>query len=286
MTLRSPRNDKDMEVVETVDPHGMSCGTHDFSQRRGPRIKGRWSYQKKWGNRYIRSKIDYLLTRGDAKSQITRCHLILPRCHESDHRAIVARLWRGSGRGKRPKRYRRRRQRFPVRLPRYGPQSESKTLVEELAETVVKPTPKKIPSNEWIRPSTWSLIDKKTSLSREGCLHQKVQRKLVREIKGSLKDDRRPRPYSEGVYRPSESPRYPAPVCLVPFGAGDLCALARPSCQSGTMLMVQSTRWLGFPWGSVWPPFWPTPQLASRIRFSVRTGAISQGTFDVVAGIS
>ena len=63
---------------------------------------------------------------------------------------------------------------------------------------MAKPTPNEIPANEWIRPSTWSLIDKKASLSREGRLHQRVRRKLVREIKGSLKDDRRHRTKAVG----------------------------------------------------------------------------------------
>ena len=53
VNLDHPRNEKEMEVAETMDAHGMSCATHDFSQRRGPRIKGRWSYRKKRGNRYV-----------------------------------------------------------------------------------------------------------------------------------------------------------------------------------------------------------------------------------------
>ena len=62
---------------------------------------------------------------------------------------------------------------------------------QELADTVERPTPKTLKANGWIRPSTWSLIDRKAGLEREGRLHQRVRRKLVREIKGSLKDDRR-----------------------------------------------------------------------------------------------
>ena len=83
-------------------------------------------------------------------------------------------------------------------MPRYGPRSESETLVEELADTVERPTPKTLKANEWIRPSTWALIKRKAGLERESRLHQRVRRQLVLEIKASLKDDRRHRTKAVG----------------------------------------------------------------------------------------
>ena len=53
VNLDHPRNDKEIEVTEVIDSYGFSCATCDFTQRRGPRIKGRWSYRKKRGNRNI-----------------------------------------------------------------------------------------------------------------------------------------------------------------------------------------------------------------------------------------
>ena len=47
------------------------------------------------------------------------------------------------------------------------------TLFEELAKTGEKPTPRERSSNEWIRPSTWALIDHKAALAREGKLNQR-----------------------------------------------------------------------------------------------------------------
>ena len=121
----------------------------------------------------------------------------MPRHHETDRRAVVARLRRGSK--KKLIQYRRRRHRFPVKLPRYGPRSESETLFEELAKTVEKPTQRERPSNEWIRPSTWSLIDHKATLAREGKLNQRDIWRLVRKIKAHLQDCRRHRTGAVGA---------------------------------------------------------------------------------------
>ena len=118
----------------------------------------------------------------------THTHIVMPRHNHTDHQAIVVRVWKGNKR--RLDRYRRRRQRFPVSLPRYGPRSESETLVGELDDTVEKPDPKAKPSNKWIRSSTWSLIDLKAGLTHEDRLNQRVCRKLGRKIKASVKEDR------------------------------------------------------------------------------------------------
>ena len=117
--------------------------------------------------------------------------------HETDYLAVVARLWRGSE--KKLKRYRRRRHRFRVKLPRYGPRSESETLFEELAETVEKPTPRERPSNEWIRPSSWALIDHKATFGRENKPNQRDRRRLGRKIKAHLQDERRHRTAAVGA---------------------------------------------------------------------------------------
>ena len=52
-------------------------------------------------------------------------------------------------------------------------------------------TPRERPSNAWIRPSIWSLIDEKAALSCTGRINQRSRRKLVRKIKSSLQDERR-----------------------------------------------------------------------------------------------
>ena len=122
---------------------------------------------------------------------------MMPRLRETDHRAVVARHQRGSE--KKLKRYRRRRHRFLVKLPRYGPRNESETQFEELAETMEKPTPRERPSNEWIRPSTWTLIDHRAALVRENKLNQRDRRRLGRKIKAHLQDDRRHRTAAVGA---------------------------------------------------------------------------------------
>ena len=62
-----------------------------------------------------------------------------------------------------------------------------------------KPTPRERPSNAWIWPSTWSLIDHKAAASRQGKLNQCDRQQLVRKIKEHLQDDRRHRTAAVGA---------------------------------------------------------------------------------------
>ena len=62
---------------------------------------------------------------------------------------------------------------------------------EEPCATENNPTPRERLATDRIRPSTWSLIDKKAALARQGILKQREWRQLVRKIKAHLEDDRR-----------------------------------------------------------------------------------------------
>ena len=68
-----------------------------------------------------------------------------------------------------------------------------------MAETVEKPTLWERPSNDWIRPSTWMLIDHRATLARENKLNQRDRRRLVRKIKAHLQDNRRNRTAAVGA---------------------------------------------------------------------------------------
>mmetsp|Transcript_7501 Transcript_7501/g.17019 ORF Transcript_7501/g.17019 Transcript_7501/m.17019 type:complete len:226 (-) Transcript_7501:948-1625(-) len=117
--------------------------------------------------------------------------LRLPRHSNSDHRAIVAEFY--AGHQKKMKVYRRKRQRFPIRLPKYGPRTEMEASFEELQSNCVKPPPRALKSNSWISDATWQLVDRRAQLRRRGMLSQAGTRKLGREIKASLKSDRKTR---------------------------------------------------------------------------------------------
>ena len=61
------------------------------------------------------------------------------------------------------------------------------------------PPPRKRPSNSWIRGGTWSIIDHRAQLRREGKLNQRFSRKLGRKIKTALREDRKQRAADVGA---------------------------------------------------------------------------------------
>ena len=74
----------------------------------------------------FRSKPEYFLGREKTQAKIKGYSNVMKQHHESDHRAVVTRLRRGST--QKLRRYRIRRHRFPVKLPKYVPQTSKKTL--------------------------------------------------------------------------------------------------------------------------------------------------------------
>ena len=82
-----------------------------------------------------------------------------------------------------------RKQRSPWRL-REKELTEGKRMFKTLEEAVVKPKKRELARNSWIRGGTWQLIDRRTSLRREGRLTRAEGRRLGRQIKAALKADR------------------------------------------------------------------------------------------------
>ena len=91
------------------------------------------------------------------------------------------------------KAYRKKRHRFPIRIQRVGPRTELESKFEELKAGIEKPPPRKRRANNWISLATWALVDHRAQLRRKGMLNQQGARKLGREVKASLKSDRRQR---------------------------------------------------------------------------------------------
>ena len=111
-----------------------------------------------------------------------------PRIHDSDHRAVVASISRG--RKDRLRKYRRRRQKFPLTLPPEGEQDELTRAFGELRKTCVEGERKTRKHGNWITPATWHLIEHRSMLRRTGHLCQVGGRRLTRRIRASLKQDR------------------------------------------------------------------------------------------------
>ena len=114
----------------------------------------------------MRSKLDFFLCREKERRRFTRLRWARPTQHNSDHRALIAKLTPGDTKGM--KRYRKGLEKCPLNLPTFGPLTEGENVVEVLQDTVVKPTPREFAENQWIRPSTWSLIDKRAGERMRG----------------------------------------------------------------------------------------------------------------------
>ncbi len=119
----------------------------------------------------------------------------MPCHHDSDHRAIVAKIY--SGAEKKLKAYQRRFSKFPIRLPR-GPQGKLETLFEELCLDVAPPLERERPKNQWISDSTWVLIDQWVALRQAGKLNQCGACVIGRRIKAALKGNRKQRAVTLG----------------------------------------------------------------------------------------
>ena len=110
-----------------------------------------------------------------------------PRYLDSDHRAVVAKVWVGGQRKLRE--YRRVRQRFPLTLA-VGPQDEDTTTFALLAAKCIEPKSKAPKGKDWVREGTWTLIPKQASLLQSGCCNQAAARRMKRKIHGALKADK------------------------------------------------------------------------------------------------
>ena len=71
-----------------------------------------------------------------------------------------------------------------------GKLSADEKAYAKLAKTIPKADPRDCVDNSWIRAGTWSLIDERARLRRNGELGNGMARRMGRKIKASLKEDR------------------------------------------------------------------------------------------------
>ena len=76
------------------------------------------------------------------------------------------------------------------RPPLPCPLARGDAIFEELVDTLKKPPINERPENVWVRPATWSLVDRRAELRKAGRLTQRESRWLARAIRASLKLDR------------------------------------------------------------------------------------------------
>ncbi|EJK55259.1 hypothetical protein THAOC_25024, partial [Thalassiosira oceanica] len=151
-------------------------------------------------SRWVSSKPDYFLASPRVRK---RLRVARPRefpHHDTDHRAIVAKIW-VRGERRRLETYRRNAKRNPLlcELPR--PLRQSEQLFEELRSTVARRERRSHPQMSWISDRTWALVGNRASarLRRNGSLMGRVSRQLGRRIGSSLQQDRKERARRAGA---------------------------------------------------------------------------------------
>ena len=151
-------------------------------------LGARWSWRQRRGGVWYQSQPDYFLARERDVALFRNVAFRRPRVHDSDHRAVVASISRG--RKDRLKKYRRRRQKFPLTLPPVEEQDELTRVLGELRKTCEEGERTQRKHGDWILPGTWHLIEHRSMLRRAGNLCQTGGRRLTRRIRASLKQDR------------------------------------------------------------------------------------------------
>ena len=136
VNLAAPRDERDETIAEQVDAMNLVDMSSRFCQRRGKNSHGRWTWRMRRGGRWVSSQCDYFLGRATDLGRFWRVSVRLPFCHDSDHRALVAKIRAGGGREM--KKYRRRYRCFPLRVPS-EPHTELVGAYEELRRDVIPP---------------------------------------------------------------------------------------------------------------------------------------------------
>ena len=125
-------DERDDAIAEQVDGMDLINMTHQFKQRRRHRIQGGWTWIQWKRGQWMSLQCDYFPTREGDCRQFCNVSLRLPSLHHPYHGAVVTTIYLGAK--KHMKTYRKRRQQFPLRFPRYGPRTKLQSAFEELWE--------------------------------------------------------------------------------------------------------------------------------------------------------
>jgi hypothetical protein len=183
INLTAPHNKCNETIAKQVDTMNLVDMSSRFRQRRGNNSNGQWTWWMRRGRRWVSSQCDYILGRAANLRQFRRVSIRMPFCHDSDHRALVAKI--RAGRGEEMKKYRQRYQRFLLRIPR-GPHTELVGAYEELRLDVIPFLHRERLANQWIPDKSWEVIDQQATLRRMGNLPLTNAHRISRKIKASL----------------------------------------------------------------------------------------------------
>ncbi len=145
VNLAPPCNECKKMIAEQVDAMVLVDMSSHFCQCCGRNFGGRWTLRMKRGRRWISSQCNYILGRVTNLGQwFRRVSIRMPFCHNSNHCALVAKIPAGGGREM--AKYRKRYQRFPLKIP-WGPCTELASKYKELRLNVIPPPVRERPAN-------------------------------------------------------------------------------------------------------------------------------------------
>jgi len=99
--FRKPRTEREEIIADFLEKINIVDTSRSFIQRKGRRQGpgARWTWRQRRGGRWYHSQPDYIMPREVDTQAFWSVGFRQPRFHDSDHRAVVAPIFRGAGRG-------------------------------------------------------------------------------------------------------------------------------------------------------------------------------------------
>ena len=172
INFRDPHDDREEQIVDLFDEINLIDMSRRFALCRPKQLqnRARWTWRQKRVGRTHYSQPDYIMAREGDGRRFRTVGFRWPWYHDSNHRAVVAKIRRG--RVGRLKSYRKQWQRLPMQLPP-GPHDQLMTAFETMKATCTDPVSERRECKDWVSDTTWQLIKQRTSLHRAGQLRRR-----------------------------------------------------------------------------------------------------------------
>ena len=194
--LKAPRNNREQRVADILADAGVFNMLPHFMHRRKHANHVTWRQRDRDGTVLAQGRCDYIL--GSDRRRFTSVTLKEPPNYTSDHVMVVGQLL--SKPYGHHRRYLRSRQRYPIAAPKVGPHSPiADRLFQSLKDAAPRSGSRTHPRAAWISDATWTLIDRKSALKRRLGYSRADLYRLNREIKASIKVDRKRRVAEAGA---------------------------------------------------------------------------------------
>ena len=195
--LNGPKGARESEISALVAYHGLENTLPHSRQRSCRHGHGvTWRQRRADVGIVTSATCDYLLATD--RRFLRNVQIQQPRLHHSDHFALVGVVQSAPHREHRA--YLRGRKRFPLQPPTGAAMSHSDTLFSALKSHVVKVKPAvRKAKDPWISEATWRTMDSLTSLRREEPTDRARIKLLHRQVRTSIKGDRKDRTARAGA---------------------------------------------------------------------------------------